>query len=100
MVRHLALWTLTEQAKKEGIDAAAKKINESARMMLGEIPGLLCIEVSRNISPESVHDVALYSELESEDALKTYQTHPAHIAHKTRVKDYVSNREIIDLMAT
>lgn len=98
MVRHLALWTLTEQAQKEGIDIATEKINASARMMLGEIPGLLRMEVTRNISPNSDHNVALYSELESEEALKVYQTHPAHLAHKARVKDYVSNREIVDLV--
>jgi heme-degrading monooxygenase HmoA len=96
MVRHVALWTLTEKARSQGALAeAAEKINASARMMLGEVPGLLYVEVAHNIA-EAPHDLVLYSEFESEQALQVYQTHAAHIAHKERVKDYVSNREIID----
>ncbi|MDR1786625.1 MAG: Dabb family protein [Spirochaetaceae bacterium] len=98
MVRHLALFTLTPEARREGIDAVVEKINESARRMLGEVPGLLVMEVCRNIV-DAPHDIALYSEFDTEDALITYRTHPAHTAHKERVKPYLSNREVIDLRA-
>jgi heme-degrading monooxygenase HmoA len=96
MIRHIALWTLTEAAHKEGLDAVIEKLNKSAQMMLGQIPGLIHVEIARNLDTDSAHNVALYSELESEEALKVYQTHPAHLAHKERAKDYISNREIID----
>ena len=96
MVRHIALWTLTEKARAEvGLEAAAEKLNTSSRMMLGEIPGLVYVEIAHNIT-EAPHDLVLYSELESAEALTVYRTHPAHLAHKERAKEYVSNREIID----
>jgi hypothetical protein len=99
MIRHVALWTLTEKGRAEiGLEAAAEKLNQSAKMMLGAIPGLLYVEIAHNIAA-SPHDLVLYSELLNEEALKIYQTHPAHIAHKERAKEYVSNREIIDWTA-
>ena len=99
MIRHIALWTLTEKGRAEiGLEAAAEKLNQSAKMMLGAIPGLSYVEVAHNIV-EAPHDLVLYSEFESEEALVVYRTHPAHFAHKERAKEYVSNREIIDWAA-
>jgi len=96
MIRHIALWTLTESAHQEGLDAAVKKLNASAKMMLGKIPGLIHVEIIRNLASDSAHDVLLYSELENQEALTSYATHPEHLAHKERAKNYVGNREIVD----
>ena len=43
------------------------------------------------------YDLVFYSELESEAALKNFQNHPLHVAHRERCKDIVTERLCGDL---
>ena len=57
---------------------------------LEEIEGLLCVEMQENLA--SGYDLVFYSEFENQEALKDFQNHPLHEAHKKRCKDLVCKR--------
>ena len=57
---------------------------------LKDIEGLLCVEMEENLS--SGYDLVFYSEFENQEALKDFQNHPLHEAHKKRCKDLVCKR--------
>lgn len=98
MVKHIILWKLREDlsvAEKEAVKAGIK---EGLEALVGQVPGL--VECKVNISgrlESSNADVMLDSTLESEEALKGYATHPAHVAvADTKVRPYTVLRTCLD----
>lgn len=77
MVKHIVVYTL-----KEGVDKAdaVKLIASVLEPLVGVIPGLSKLEV-RPVYQGGM-DYALYSELESREALAAYAEHPAHLEAK------------------
>ena len=60
---------------------AAKAIKEGLESLQGQVPGLVDIHVQIDGRLESSNaDIMLDSTLESEEALKGYAVHPAHVA--------------------
>ena len=94
MVKHIILWTLKEEFNNDEIKKAMK---ESLEALVGVVPGLLELKVQIEKLPTSNADVMLYSVLESEEALKGYAVHPAHVeAADTKVRPYTATRSCID----
>lgn len=94
MVKHIILWTLKEEFNNDEIKKAMK---ESLEALVGVVPGLLELKVQIEKLPTSNADVMLYSVLESEEALKGYAVHPAHVeAADTKVRPYTATRACID----
>ena len=74
MIKHIVFWKIKEDLDFDGVFEEMKIRVEA---MNGEIPGLKHVELGRDFnSSEVAYDVALYSELESKEALKVYQDHP------------------------
>jgi hypothetical protein len=104
MLKHLVLWTLTEKAEAEGFPQTMAKLNASAENMTGKIPGLIASHVCLNLAaPENsgtpaveFRNLIFYSEFENPQALKSYQEHPLHRAHREMAAPYVRNRETVD----
>ena len=94
MVKHIILWTLKEEYNNDEIKMAMK---ESLEALVGVVPGLLELKVQIEKLPSSNADVMLYSVLESEEALKGYAVHPAHVeVADTKVRPYTATRSCID----
>lgn len=98
MVKHIILWKLREDlsvAEKEAVKAGIK---EGLEALVGQVPGLVECKVNINGRLESSNaDVMLDSTLESEEALKGYATHPAHVAvADTKVRPYTVLRTCLD----
>ena len=94
MVKHIILWTLKEEFNNDEIKMAMK---ESLEALVGVVPGLIELKVQIDKLPSSNADVMLYSVLESEEALKGYAVHPAHVeAADTKVRPYTATRSCID----
>lgn len=97
MVKHIILWQLKDEfseEKKQEIRAGIKKGLEG---LMGQIPGLLDIKVQAEFLPSSNVDVMLDSTFESEEALKGYAVHPAHVAVADgAVRPYTKTRACID----
>lgn len=96
MVKHIILWTLKEEFNTDEIKQDMKK---SLEALVGVVPGLLELKVQIEKLPTSNADVMLYSVLESEEALKGYAVHPAHVeAADTKVRPYTATRACIDFV--
>ena len=97
MVKHVIFWTL--DATKTDAEKAEIKENMKRELegLVGKVPGL--IEMKINIHPlaTSNAEVMLDSLLESEEALKGYATHPAHVAvADTYVRTFTALRVCMD----
>ena len=94
MLRHILLFDFSENVKKNKIETVAfKKIKESVET-LRQIKEVKNVSISLNLSDTS--DLVFYTEFESEEDLKKYQTSVLHLAHVNRTKEYVENRRVID----
>ena len=90
MVKHIVLYTLKEGVDKE---EAVKLIASCLEPLVGEIPGLLKMEIRRAYQGM---DYALYSEFESRNALSDYAVHPAHLAAKEHFWHLLDSRVAAD----
>lgn len=90
MVKHIVLYTLKEGVDK---DEAVKVIAASLAPLVGQIPGLVHLEVRRAFNGM---DYALYSEFESRQALQEYAVHPLHLEAKTHFHHYIATRVAAD----
>ena len=94
MVKHIILWKLKEEHNTNEVKAGIKS---SLEALLGVVPGLVEIKVQTEKLDSSNVDVMLYSVLESEQALKGYAIHPAHVAAADNfVRPYTETRSCID----
>lgn len=94
MVKHIILWKLKSEHNTEEVK---KGIKQNLENLLGVVPGLLEISVQTESLPSSNVDVMLYSVLESEEALKGYAVHPAHVrVADTFVRPFTETRSCLD----
>lgn len=97
MVKHVILWTLKDEYYGQQMDEIKLGIKEGLEGLKGQIPGLVDIQV--NIVPlsSSNADLMLDSTFESEEALKGYATHPAHVAvANEKVRPFTASRVCLD----
>lgn len=90
MVKHIVMYTIKEGLDK---DASVEKICSLLEPLVGQIPGLLHLEVRRAYAGM---DYALYSELESPEALSVYANHPLHLAAKEQFVHMIASRVSAD----
>lgn len=94
MTKHIILWTLKEEYRKEEVK---KGIKENLEALMGRIPGLLSIHVYTEGLPTSNADVCLDSTFENPEALKGYAVHPEHVAVADQfVRPYTASRTCMD----
>ena len=97
MVKHIILWKHKETLTAEEKERVKAGIKEGLEGLKGKIPGLLDIKVQANGLPSSNADVMLDSSFESEEALKGYSVHPAHVeVADTKVRPYTEIRLCLD----
>ncbi|MDE6434023.1 MAG: Dabb family protein [Lachnospiraceae bacterium] len=97
MVRHVILWKLKEELSGEEKLKVMKEIKENLEGLVGRVPGLNSVSVIITPLGSSNADVMLDSVLESEEALKGYQTHPEHVTvADTYVRPYTEVRMCMD----
>ena len=81
MVKHIILWKLRSELSAEEKQAKALAIKQGLEGLQGKVPGLVDIHVQIDGRLDSSNaDIMLDSTLESEEALKGYAVHPAHVA--------------------
>ena len=97
MVKHIILWQLKDELQGAEKDAVKQGIKEGLEGLQGVIPGLLEIKVNTNGLASSNADVMLDSSFESEEALKAYAVHPAHVEVADRkVRPFTKTRACLD----
>ena len=90
MIRHIVLFNVKEGEDKDQVAAIASRVLEP---LVGQIPGLLHVEVERCFNGV---DFALYSELEDKVALAVYAEHPLHTEAKSHFFHLLSIRVAAD----
>lgn len=97
MIKHMIIWTLKDELSQEEKVSVKAGIKEGLEGLAGQIPGLLSIEVQTNGLASSNADVMLDSSFESEEALKNYATHPAHVkVADEKVRPFTKLRSCLD----
>jgi hypothetical protein len=95
MIKHVILWKLKDGiADKASVKAGIKSGLEGLK---GVVPGLVDIVVRTEGLASSNADVMLDSAFASEDALKGYARHPAHVeVADTKVRPFAETRLCLD----
>ena len=98
MVKHIILWTLKDSLSEEEKIQIKKSIKEGLESLQGVVPGLTDIKVQIDGRLASSNaDLMLDCTLESEEALKGYAVHPAHVAiSNSRVRPFTAIRSCLD----
>jgi hypothetical protein len=97
MVKHVILWKLKEEITGDSKEKVLGEMKENLEALVGKVPGLLRLEIVTKPMASSNADVMLDSDLESEEALKGYQSHPDHVAvANTYVRPYTEVRLCMD----
>ncbi|MBO4835719.1 MAG: Dabb family protein [Lachnospiraceae bacterium] len=97
MVKHVILWTFKDQYSGAQMEELKKDIKAGLEGLQGQIPGLLQISVITDPLPSSNCDLMLDSSFESEEALKGYAVHPAHVAvADEKVRPFMASRVCMD----
>ncbi len=97
MVRHLILWKLKESLTADEKNKILCDMKEQLEGLVGKVPGLVSLKIVINEMESSNADVMLDSVLESEEALKGYQGHPAHVeVANTYVRPFTEVRMCLD----
>lgn len=92
MIKHIVLWKIREDSDKQ---KNMEKMRDLLTSLVGVVPGLISAEVGFNYNPKGF-DIALYSVLESKEALDGYQIHPAHLEVKKFVHSVITDRVCAD----
>ena len=97
MVKHVILWKLKDSYSGAEIEQIKSGIKEGLEGLMGQIPGLINIRVNTAPLASSNCDLMLDSSFESEEALKGYSVHPAHVeVANTKVRPYTASRVCMD----
>lgn len=97
MVKHVILWTLKAELSAEEKKTVKAGVKEGLEGLKGQIPGLVDIKVVTEGLASSNADMMLDSTFESEEALKGYAVHPAHVAVAVgKVRPYTASRACLD----
>ena len=100
MVKHVILWKLKDEVTGEAKEKVLREMKENLEALVGKVPGLLSLMIVTEPLASSNADVMLDSTLESEDALKGYQSHPDHVAvANTCVRPFTEVRLCMDYEA-
>ncbi len=90
MVKHIVLYNFKEGVEKE---KAICIIRDALTPLVGKIPGLRHLEV--NLTFQGM-DYALYSEFDSQEAMKNYAVHPLHLQAKEKFFHFIGTRVAAD----
>lgn len=97
MVKHIILWVLKDEFSKEEKEEIKLGIKNGLEGLKGQIDGLVDIKVNINALPSSTAELMLDSTFESEEALKGYSVHPAHVkVADTFVRPFTKQRSCLD----
>ena len=98
MVKHIILWTLKDSLSEEEKIQIKKSIKGGLESLQGVVPGLtdIKVQIDGRLSSSNA-DLMLECTLESEEALKGYAVHPAHVAiANSRVRPFTAIRSCLD----
>lgn len=99
MIKHVIVWKLKEELTTDQKEQVKAEIKAGLEGLAGIIPGLVSIQVATCGLSSSNMDLMLDSVFETEEALKGYSVHPAHVAvANEKVRPYTVSRNCFDFI--
>ena len=97
MIRHVVMWRLKQEAKRDGRIDGIDSIQRNLAALRAHVPGLLRLELGINevVQPDAA-DLLLYSEFASWEALRNYELHPLHEELRALIGPIRSERRVVD----
>lgn len=95
MVKHILFWQFSDAVHDGNRKEILERLSASVKSLEGKISGLISCEIGENVAGTDC-DFVFFAEFESLDAVKVFQNHPLHIAHKKLAAPYVQNRLAAD----
>ena len=96
MVKHIVLFKLKEELPATEKQAVMNQFKEAIEALPAKISVIRKIEVGLNVNPAEAWYIALYSEFDSLEDVKTYAVHPDHVAVGKLLADVKLNRACVD----
>lgn len=96
MVKHIVIFKLKDEIVPEEKLAIMNRFKAAIEALPAKISCIRKIEVGLNINPEETWNIALYSEFDSLEDVKTYATHPEHLIAGKIIADAKENRACAD----
>lgn len=96
MVKHIVLFKLKEELPATEKQAVMNQFKEAIEALPAKISVIRKIEVGLNVNPAEAWDIALSSEFDSLEDVKTYAVHPDHVAAGKLLADVKLNRACVD----
>ena len=97
MLRHIVMWKFREDAEGKTAKEHAQWVKNTLETLPAIIPQIKGFEVGINDIPSPAsYDAVLISTFESEEDLKTYNTHPEHQKVIAYCKQFAADRKAVD----
>ena len=97
MYKHIILWQLKDELTLELKESVKKEAKAALEGLVGQVPGLLSVQVHINGIDTSNADMMLDCTLQDEASLRAYATHPAHVAvADAKVRPFTKSRTCMD----
>ena len=97
MVKHIILWQLKDELTPELKETVKKEAKQSLEGLVGQVPGLLSVQVNIDALETSNADIMLDCTLQDEESLHGYAVHPAHVAvADAKVRPFTKTRICMD----
>jgi hypothetical protein len=97
MIRHIVVWRLKEEAKRDGKITNLEQIHAVLDRLRVHVSGLRCLELHPNqqIGADAA-DLLLYAEFDTWSALHAYEAHAVHRDLRALIAPLRTERRVID----
>ncbi|MCF0256035.1 Dabb family protein [Bacteroides heparinolyticus] len=96
MVKHIVLFKLKDEVSADEKLAAMNNFKAAIEALPAKIPVIRKIEVGLNMNPGETWNIALYSEFDTLDDVKSYAVHPDHVAAGKLLATVKESRACVD----
>ncbi len=96
MVKHIVLFKLKDEVSADEKLAAMNNFKAAIEALPAKIPVIRKIEVGLNMNPSETWNIALYSEFDTLDDVKSYAVHPDHVAAGKLLATVKESRACVD----
>ena len=96
MVKHIVLFKLKDDAPADKKLEAMNGFKAAIEALPAKISVIRKVEVGLNINPGETWNIALYSEFDTLEDVKTYAVHPEHVAAGKLLAEVKESRACVD----
>ena len=96
MVKHIVLFKLKNELTESEKKVIGLQFKQAIEALPATISVIRKVEVGLNINSSETWDIALYSEFDSLEDVKTYAVHPAHVAAAGIIATAKESRSCVD----